>query len=126
MKKKLLLLFFSCLAAILLTSCDEFLSVVTLDENGDKVLNNYVSLFSDKVDDQNASLNSWNDINLLVKDKVINMDKLLFTIENKKENIVVLGDNEAALELAFFDGGYTYTLFASSDKLSKSLESFRF
>ena len=126
MKKKFLILFLSCLAAFLLTSCDEVLSVVTVDENGEKVVNNYVSLFADKVYDESVSFKSWNDIELLSKEKAVEMNDLLFKIENKKENIVVLGDKEAAVELSFFDGGYKYTLFASTDSLSESMNSIKF
>ena len=126
MKKKLLILLLSCLAAFLLTSCDEVLSVVTVDENGEKVVNNYVSLFADKVYDESVSFKSWNDIELLSKEKAVEMNNLLFKIENKKENIVVLGDKEAAVELSFFEGGYKYTLFASTDSLSGSMNSIKF
>ena len=126
MKKKLFILLLSCLAAFLLTSCDEVLSVVTVDENGEKVVNNYVSLFADKVYDESVSFKSWNDIELLSKEKTVEMNNLLFKIENKKENIVVLGDKEAAVELSFFDGGYKYTLFASTDSLSESMNSIKF
>ncbi len=126
MKKKFLILLLSCLAAFLLTSCDEVLSVVTVDENGEKVVNNYVSLFADKVYDESVSFKSWNDIELLSKEKAVEMNNLLFKIENKKENIVVLGDKEAAVELSFFDGGYKYTLFASTDSLSESMNSIKF
>ena len=35
MRKKLGVVFFLCLFAFLFTSCDEVLSVVTLDENGE-------------------------------------------------------------------------------------------
>lgn len=126
MKKKFLILLLSCLAAFLLTSCDEVLSVVTVDENGEKVVNNYVSLFADKVYDESVSFKSWNDIELLSKEKAVEMNDLLFKIENKKENIVVLGDKESAIELSFFDGGYKYTLFASTDSLSESMNSIKF
>ena len=126
MKKKLLILLLSCLAAFLLTSCDEVLSVVTVDENGEKVVNNYVSLFADKVYDESVSFKSWNDIELLSKEKTVEMNSLLFKIENKKENIVVLGDKESGVELSFFDGGYKYTLFASTDSLSESMNSIKF
>lgn len=126
MKKKFLILLLSCLATFLLTSCDEVLSVVTVDENGEKVVNNYVSLFADKVYDESVSFKSWNDIELLSKEKAVEMNDLLFKIENKKENIVVLGDKESAIELSFFDGGYKYTLFASTDSLSESMNSIKF
>ena len=126
MKKKFLILLLSCLATFLLASCDEVLSVVTVDENGEKVVNNYVSLFADKVYDESVSFKSWNDIELLSKEKTVEMNNLLFKIENKKENIVVLGDKEAAVELSFFDGGYKYTLFASTDSLSESMNSIKF
>lgn len=123
MKKKLLILFLSCLAAFLLASCNEVLSVVTVDKNGEKVVSNYVSLISDKVYDESVSFKSWNDIELLSKEQSIAMDNLLFKIENKKENIVVLGDKDAAVELSFFEGGYKYTLFVSADSLSESMNS---
>lgn len=126
MKKKLFILLLSCLATFLLASCDEVLSVVTVDENGEKVVNNYVSLFADKVYDESASFKSWDDIELLSKEKVVDMNNLNFKIENKKENIVVFGDEEAAVELCFFDGGYKYTLFASADGLAESMKKSKF
>lgn len=113
MKKKFGMLLFSCVLALLLTSCDEVLSVVTLDENGEKVVNNYISMFGDTVYDESISLKSWRDIDLFGDDDFLEMDDLLFKIENKKENIVVLGDEEAAIEISFFDGGYKYTIFSS-------------
>ena len=39
MKKKIGILFFSLLLGVLLTSCDEVLSVVTAGENGEKIVN---------------------------------------------------------------------------------------
>ena len=57
MKKRLGILLLSCLLALLLTSCDEVLSVVTVGENGEKVVNSYVSMFGDKVYDETASFN---------------------------------------------------------------------
>lgn len=122
MKKKLGFLLFSCLLALLLTSCDEVLSVVTVDENGEKVVNSYVSMFGDKVYDETASFKSWKDIELLRDEDAVDMDDLLFKIESKKENVIVLGDKDAAVEISFFDGGYKYTLFASTDSLSNAFK----
>lgn len=122
MKKKLGFLLFSCLLALLLTSCDEVLSVVTVGENGEKVVNSYVSMFGDKVYDETASFKSWKDIELLSEEDAVDMDDLLFKIESKKENVVVLGDKDAAVEISFFDGGYKYTLFASTDSLSNAFK----
>lgn len=126
MKKKLVFLLFSCLFAMMLTSCDEVLSVVTVDENGEKVVNNYVSMFGDRVYDETASFKSWGDTDIMKEKDIAEMDDLLFKIENKKENIVVFGDKEAAVELSFFEGGYKYTIFGSADSLKKSMGSFKF
>jgi len=49
---------------------------------------------------------------------------LLFTIVSVKENIVVLGTAESAIEIKFFDGGYRYTAFVSAEAFSKAFESF--
>ena len=100
---------------VLLTSCDEVLSVVTAGENGEKIVNNYVSIISDKVYDETVTFKSWQDLDI-VNDVV--KDNLLFKIENKKEKIVVLGDKDAAIEISFFDGGYKYTVFSSMESLN--------
>lgn len=119
MKRKLGMLFASCLLVLLITSCDEVLSVVTLGENGEKVVNSYVSMFSDKVYDESVSMKTWNDIHIFEDEDVVEMmDDLLFKIENKKEKIVVLGDKDAAIEISFFDGGYKYTVFSSMESLN--------
>lgn len=115
MKKKIGILFFSLLLAVLLTSCDEVLSVVTAGENGEKIVNNYVSIISDKVYDETVTFKSWQDLDI-VNDVV--KDNLLFKSENKKEKIVVLGDKDAAIEISFFDGGYKYTVFSSMESLN--------
>ena len=115
MKKKIGILFFSLLLAVLLTSCDEVLSVVTAGENGEKIVNNYVSIISDKVYDETMTFKSWQDIDIV---DGVEKDDLLFKIENKKEKIVVLGDKNAAIEISFFDGGYKYTVFSSMESLN--------
>jgi len=117
MKKKLGIGLILCLMALLFTSCGEILSVVTLDKNGKKVVNNYTSMFGDTVYDETVSFKSWRDSNIFGENNSVNMDELLFKIENKKENIVVLGDKNAAIELSFFDGGYKYTLYTSMDSM---------
>lgn len=126
MKKKLGIFLFSCFLALLLTSCDEVLSVVTVNESGEKVVNNYVSLFGNKVYDESASLKSWKDINLFSESEEVDLNDLLFTIENKKENIVVLGDKNAAIELTFFDGGYNYKLFSSMESLNEAMSNINY
>lgn len=119
MKKKLGMLFASCLLVLLITSCDEVLSVVTLGENGEKVVNNYVAMISDKVYDESVSMKAWNNIDIFEDEDIVEMmDDLLFKIINKKEKIVVLGDKDGAIEISFFDGGYKYTIFTSMESLN--------
>ena len=52
MKRKFGVILFSLVLAVLLTSCDEVLSVVTEGKDGEKKVSNYVSMFSDKVYDE--------------------------------------------------------------------------
>ena len=118
MKKKIRILFFSILLGVLLTSCDEVLSVVTAGENGEKIVNNYVSIISDKVYDETVTFKSWQDLDIVDDEEVVEKNDLLFKIENKKEKIVVLGDKDAAIEISFFDGGYKYTVFSSMESLN--------
>lgn len=123
MKRKLGVLFASCLLVLLITSCDEVLSVVTVGENGEKVVNNYVSMFSDKVYDESVSMKTWNNIDIFEdEDFVEMMDDLLFKIESKKEKVVVLGDEDTAIEISFFDGGYKYTIFSSMADLNRMFD----
>lgn len=115
MKRKFGILLFSCLLALLLTSCGEVLSVVTAGKDGEKVVNAYVSLFSDKVYDKTVTLKSWKDISIFNGDEFEDFkNNPLFEIENKKEKIVVAGNELVAIEISFFDGGYMYTLFSST------------
>jgi hypothetical protein len=99
---------------LFLMGCDDVLTVVTVNENGEKVIHSYISLMGDTVYDSTVSLKNWRDID------DFSSDDLLFTIVNNKENIVVLGDAEAAIEISFFDGGYKYTVFMSADGLSEA------
>ena len=122
MKKKICLALFLCLLAFLLTSCDEVLSVVTVNKDGEKVVNNYVSMFGNKVYDESVTLKSWKDIELFNDYDGIDMEDLLFKIVNKKENLVVLGDEKAAIEISFFDGGYKYKLFSSMEELNNMFD----
>ena len=122
MKKKLGLALFLCLFAFLLTSCDEVLSVVTVNKDGEKVVNNYVSMFGNKVYDESVTLKSWKDIELFNDYDGIDMEDLLFKIVKKKENLVVLGDEKAAIEISFFDGGYKYKLFSSMEELNNMFD----
>ena len=118
MKKKFGILLVSCLLVLLLAGCDEVLSVVTPGEDGKKVVTNYISMFGDTVYDESVSLKSWRDIELFDSQEGVQMDNLLFKIENKKENVVVLGDKDAAIEISFFDGGYRYRFFTSLDSVN--------
>ena len=122
MKKKIGVVLFSLLIVFLLSSCDEVLSVVTVGENGEKIVNNYVSVISDKFYDETVTLKSWRDIDFIKDEEFIEIDDLLFKIENKKENIVVFGDEESAIEISFFDGGYKYTVFSSIESLNRMFE----
>lgn len=122
MKKKIGVVLFSLLLVFLLSSCDEVLSVVTVGENGEKIVNNYVSVISDKFYDETVTLKSWQDIDFIKDEEFIEVDDLLFKIENKKENIVVFGDEESAIEISFFDGGYKYTVFSSIESLNRMFE----
>mgnify|MGYP006916056705 CR=1 FL=1 len=123
MKKKLGMFLFFCLLTLLFTSCDEVLSIVTARKDGEKVVNNYVSIISDKVYDETVTFKSWQDIDIVDDEEVVEKDNLLFKIENKKDKIVVLGNEDAAIEIAFFDGGYKYTVYSSMDKVYSSMES---
>ena len=100
--------------SLFIMGCDDVLTVVTVNENGEKVINSYISLMGNTVYDSTVSLKNWRDID------DFSSDDLLFTIVNNKENIVVLGDAEAAIEISFFDGGYKYTVFMSADGLSEA------
>jgi hypothetical protein len=106
-----------------LMGCDDVLSVVTVNENGEKVIHNYVSLIGNTVYDATISLKNWQDMEQL-KDDDFSSGDLLFTIVSNKENIVVLGTAEAAMEIKFFDGGYKYTAFVSADSLSEAFKNF--
>ena len=119
MKKLALIGVFS----LLLMGCDDVLSVVTVNENGEKVIRNYISLLGNTVYDATMSLSNWQDVERL-KDDDLSTEDLLFTIVNNKENIVVLGTAEYAVEIKFFDGGYKYTVFMSADGLSEAFGSF--
>jgi hypothetical protein len=110
--------------SLFLMGCDDVLSVVTVNKDGEKVIHNYISLMGNTVYDTTVSLKNWQDMEQLKDDDILSED-LLFTIVSKKENIVVLGTAEYAVEINFFDGGYKYTGFLSADGLSKTLKNFR-
>lgn len=120
MKKKPFLAVLTCSLLLLLTSCDEVLSVVTVGEDGKKVVNSYISMGAETVYDESVTLKSWRDANLFNSKEIVKMNNLIFKIEDKERNIVVFGDKEAAVEIAFFDGGYKYKVFVSADTLSKA------
>jgi len=106
---------------LFLMGCDDVLSVVTVNEKGEKVIHNYISLIGDTVYDATVSLKNWKDMELL-KDDDFSSENLLVTIVSKKENIVVLGTADYAMEIKFFDGGYKYTVFMSADGLSDAFK----
>lgn len=120
MKKKLCLGVLVCSLLLLLTSCDEVLSVVTVGEDGKKVVNSYVSMIAETVYDESVTLKSWRDTDLFDGEEIVKMNNLIFQIEDKERNIVVMGDKETAVEIAFFDGGYKYKVFVSADTLSEA------
>ena len=124
MKRKFGVLLFSFILAVLLTSCDEILSVVTAGKDGEKKVNNYVSMFSDKVYDETTKFKQWKNLSVFDDFDDEEMDDMLFTIENEKEKLIVVGDEEAAFEISFFDGGYKYTVFSSMDTLNTMFDSF--
>jgi len=109
--------------SLFLMGCDDILSVVTVNENGEKVVHNYVSMMGNTVYDTTMSLKNWQNIEQ-IKDDDFSSESLLFTIISNKENIVVLGNAEYAMEIKFFDGGYKYTGFVSADSLSGAFRRF--
>jgi len=108
-------------ASLFLMGCDDVLSVVTVNEKGEKVIHNYISLLGNTVYDDTISLKNWKDTAQL-KDQDLFSGELLVSIVSKKENIVVIGTTEYAMEIKFFEGGYKYTVFMSADSLSKALQ----
>ena len=62
MKKKIFFVFFSCLFAFMLTSCGKILSVVTVDDDGEKVITNYISVIGNEVYDASSSFSSWKEL----------------------------------------------------------------
>ena len=113
-KLALLIVVFS----LFLMGCDDVLSVVTVDKNGDKVFHNYISFMGNTVYDATINMKNWQDIEPL-QDDDFSSEGLLFKIVSNKENIIVLGTAEYAMEIKIFDGGYKYTIFLSADGLSE-------
>ena len=104
---------------LFLTGCDGVLSVVTVNENGEKVFHNFVSLMDDTVYDTTVTMKNWQDLEELLNNELLS-EELLFTIVSNKDNIIVLGTAEYALEIKFFEGGYKYTAYMSADGLSNA------
>ena len=111
------------LISLILMGCDDVLSVITVNENGEKVVHNYISMIGDTVYDATVNLKNWQDTELL-KEGDFSLEDLLFTIVSNKENVVVLGTAESAMEIKLFDGGYKYTVFVSVDSLSKAFSNY--
>jgi len=118
MKKKIW--FVIVVFSLFLMGCDDVLTVVTINEKGEKVIHNYISLIGNTVYDSTVSIKNWRDMEQIKNDDDFSSDNLLFTIVNNKENIVVLGNAEAAVEISFFDGGYKYTAYVSAYGLSNA------
>jgi len=121
MKKLALVIGVFSLFSLFLMGCDDVLSLVTVDEKGEKVIHNYISLMGNTVYDTTVSLKNWKDIELL-KDEDFSTEDLLVTIVSKKENIVVFGTADYAMEIKFFDAGYKYTVFMSAEAMSNSFK----
>lgn len=96
MKRKVGVLLFSFVLAVLLTGCDEVLSVVTAGKDGEKKVNNYASVLSDKVYDETAKFKQLENLSVFDDE-----DKMLFAIDNEKEKLI-FGDEEVAYEISFF------------------------
>lgn len=122
MKKKLKLFLALGLLAILLTSCDEVLSIVSVDKDGEKVVTNYVSIVKNKVYDETISIKNWNEAEIL-EDVELDFDNLIFKSDDKKSKTIVVADEDCALEINFFDGGYKYVVFGSMGTLENSFNS---
>ena len=115
--KKTVLFVVAGVFSLFLMGCDDVLTVITVNENGEKVIHSYISLIGNTVYDSTVSLKNWRDV---TEDNDFSSDDLLFTIVNNKEKIVVLGNAESAFEISFFDGGYKYTAYMSADGLSEA------
>ena len=116
MKKKKWLLM--AVLSLFLMGCDDVLTVVTVNEDGERVTLSYISFISNTVYDSTISLTNWRDVDR-IRDGDLSSDNLLFTIVNNTEKIVVFGDAEIAMEIRFFGGGYRYTMFFATDGLSE-------
>ena len=112
-------LFVMIVFSLFLMGCEDILTVVTVNENGEKVVHNYISLMGNNVYDATINLRNWRNIEELRNDD-FSSDNLLFQIVNNSENIVVLGNADAAIEISFFDGGYRYTVYMSADSLTNA------
>ena len=116
MKKKIW--FLMGVFSLFLMGCDDVLTVVTVNEDGEKVIRSYVSFIGNTVYDSTVNLRNWREVEH-IKDSDLSSDNLLFTIVNNKEKIVVLGNADAAMEISFFEGGYKYVLYMATDGLSE-------
>lgn len=124
--KNKLILFLLLLLVFLFTSCDEVLTVVTENENGEKIVTKYISFIGEKVYDNSASFKNWEENDQVDYFLEEIEDECTFTIKNSKDQIVVLGNEESALELKFFEGGYSYMLYMNAttiEQTNKALES---
>ena len=119
---KKIVLFVIIVFSLFLMGCDDVLTVVTINEKGEKVIHSYISLMGNTVYDSTVTLKNWREMEQIKNDNDFSSEDLLFTIVNNKEKIVVLGNAEAAIEICFFDGGYKYTAYMSADSLSKAFK----
>jgi len=81
--KKLILAVVMGVFSLFLMGCDDVLSVVTVNEQGEKVIHTYILLIGKTVYDATVSLRNWRDMDHL-KDGDFSSENLLFTIVNNK------------------------------------------
>jgi hypothetical protein len=101
-----------------LMGCD-VISVVTVNDSGEKVIHTFISLMGETVYDATVSVNNWREM-AHFNEWNLSSEDLLFSIVSRQDNMVVLGTADYAIEVKFFDGGYKYMMFVSSDGLSNA------
>ena len=58
--------------ALFLMGCEDILTVVTVNENGEKVIHSYISIMGNNVYDSTVNLRNWRDIEELKDDDFSN------------------------------------------------------
>ena len=115
--KKLALAAVIGVSLLFLMGCD-VISVVTVNDSGEKVIHTFVSLMGETVYDATVSVRNWREMAHFNEWDELSVENLLFTIVSRQENMVVFGNADYAVEVKFFDGGYKYMMYISSDSLS--------